>query len=140
MITFLFKNSEKKQFLFHLVVTVQFTFIPSPNIGVYQLAHYQCSVDHPNSIIVWHINGTISTNIEIEQLDIITSGAGTPTSNLTIPGYPQYNNTIVECIAFGPVEGDINSTLRIQGICKHLLVIITFLHFLSLRRKTIRHW
>ena len=73
-------------------------------------------MDHPNSIIVWFINGTISTNIEIKQLGVITSGAGTPTSSLTIPGYPQYNNTVVRCIAYGPVEGTNDATLRIQGI------------------------
>ena len=100
-------------------IAVQFIFTPSPNIGVYQLAHYQCSIDHPNSIIVWDVNGTVSTSINITQLDIITSGAGSPNSSLTIPGYPQYNNTVVTCIAYGPVEGINNATLRIQGICKH---------------------
>ena len=36
--------------LFYLVyyIAVQFIFTPSPNIGVYQLAHYQCSVDNTN--------------------------------------------------------------------------------------------
>ena len=98
-------------------------FIPSPNIGVHQLAYYQCSVDHHNSIIVWHINGTVSTNINITQLGITTSGAGTPTSSLIIPGYPQYNNTVVTCIAYGPVEGNSNATLRIQGTCKDSLML-----------------
>ena len=77
-------------------------------------------MNHPNSVIVWEVNGTVSTNNEIKKLDIITNGAGLPNSNLTIPGYPQYNNTIVRCIAYGPVEGTNNATLRIQGLCKHL--------------------
>ena len=97
-------------------IAVPFIFTPSPNIGVYQVAHYQCSVDHVNSIIVWNVNGTLSTNINITQLGIVTSGAGSHNSNLTIPGYPKYNNTEVTCISYGPVEGTNSATLRIQGI------------------------
>ena len=41
-------QTNQKYILFHLIPTVQLTFIPSPNIGPYQLTHYQCSVDHPN--------------------------------------------------------------------------------------------
>ena len=118
--------------LFHLIATVQVTFIPSLNIGVYQLALYQCSVNHPNSIIVWNVNRTISTNINIVQLGIVTIGTGTPTSSLNIPGYPQYNNTVVTCTAYGSVEGIKNATLRIQGIYKHLLEITTLLQLFSL--------
>ena len=68
--------------------------------------------------ITWYVNGTGSTNKEIIQLNIITSEAGSSNSNLTIPGYPQYNNTVVRCDAFGSVIGYTNfseSTLRIQG-------------------------
>ena len=93
---------------------------PSVNIGWNVNGTASSSIDHPNSIIVWDVNGTLSTSINITQLDIITSGAGSPNSSLTIPGYPQYNNTVVRCIAFGSVEGTNNATLRIQGICKHL--------------------
>ena len=99
-------------------IAVQFIFIPSPNIGVYQLAYYQCSVDHTGVSITWYVNGTGSTNKEIIQLDIITSGAASSASNLTIPGYPQYNNTIVRCDAYGSVIGYTNfseSILRIQS-------------------------
>ena len=110
------------------VDTVQFIFTPSLNIGVYQLAHYQCSVDHPNSIIVLLVNGTVSTNIEIEQLGITTSGAGTRNSSLTIPGYPQYNNTIIKCIITFALEGDPkNATLRIQGIISMVITTSLFL-------------
>ena len=50
--------------LFYLVnyIAVQFIFTPSPNIGVYQLAHYQCSVDNTNVAITWYINETITNN------------------------------------------------------------------------------
>ena len=44
-------------------------------------------------IIAWLVNGTDTNNKNITQLSIITNGAGSPNSSLTIPGYPQYNNT-----------------------------------------------
>ena len=107
-------------FILFYYVAVQFTFTPSPNIGVYQLAHYQCSVDHPDVAIVWFVNGTGSTNNDSIQLGIVTNGAGSSSSSLTIPGYPQYNNTVVRCFAAGFVDGSPynnfkNATLRIQG-------------------------
>ena len=101
-------------------IAVQFIFTPSPNIGIYQLAHYRCSVNHTGVGITWNVNKTVSTNNDIIQLGIVTSGTGSSNSSLTIPGYPQYNNTIVRCTAFGSVD-DNNyfnfsvSTLRIQG-------------------------
>ena len=99
---------------------VQISFTPSPHIGVYQVAHYQCSVDHTGVSITWNVNGTVSTNNDIIQLGIVTNGAGSQQSNLTIPGYPQYNNTVVRCLTSGLVN-DISyfnfneSTLKIQG-------------------------
>ena len=101
-------------------ITVQISFTPSPNIGVYQLAHYQCSVDHTGVSITWFVNGTVSTNNDIIQLGIVTNGDGSQQSNLTIPGYPQYNNTVVRCLTSGLVNGisyfNLNeSTLKIQG-------------------------
>ena len=70
--------------------------------------------------IVWFVNGTGSANNDIIQLGIVTNGAGSPNSSLTIPGYPQYNNTVVRCNAFGTVDGNNyvifnQSTLSIQG-------------------------
>ena len=77
-------------------------------------------MDHTGLSINWYVNGTGSTNKEIIQLDIITSGAASTASNLTIPGYPQYNNTIVRCVASGFINGNnyfnfSESTLKIQG-------------------------
>ena len=71
--------------------------------------------------IIWFVNGTASNDESIIQLGIVTNGAGSLQSNLTIPGYPQYNNTVVKCNAFGVVNGTkyINTSktiLRIQGI------------------------
>ena len=70
--------------------------------------------------VTWLVNGTTSKDDNITQLSIVTNGAGSPNSSLTIPGYPQYNNTVVRCIAFGSVDGNnyfnfSESTLRIQG-------------------------
>ena len=106
--------------LFNYFTAIQLKFTPSPNIGVYQLAHYQCSVDHTGVTVTWFVNGTGSANNDIIQLGIVTNGEGSQQSNLTIPGYPQYNNTVVTCNAFGTVNGSSyfnfnESTLRIQG-------------------------
>ena len=70
--------------------------------------------------ITWLVNKTSSTNNDTIQLGIVTNGAGSPNSSLTIPGYPQYNNTVVTCIASGFVYGNLytdfsESTLKIQG-------------------------
>ena len=74
--------------------------------------------------ITWYVNGTGSTNSDIIQLGIVTNGVGSANSSLIIPGYPQYNNTVVTCYAFGFVDSDMGyyiyynfneSTLRIQG-------------------------
>ena len=77
-------------------------------------------MDHTGVTVTWNINGTGSTNNNIIQLGIVTTGAGSPNSSLIIPGYPQYNNTVVTCNAFGSVDGSSyfnfsESTLRIQG-------------------------
>ena len=80
-------------------------------------------MDHPSVNIGWNVNGTAYGHNEIIQLGIFTTG-GPQQSNLTILGYPQYNNTVVTCIAVGFVNGNgyfnfNESTLRIQGITKH---------------------
>ena len=73
--------------------------------------------------IGWNVDGTSYGHNEIIQLGILTNG-GPHQSNLTIPGYPQYNNTEVKCIASGLLNAiDPNSfyynfdnaTLRIRG-------------------------
>lgn len=93
-------------------------FQPSPNINAYQSAFYRCSSDNNGVGIVWRINGSS----QINNTDIVMNGVVTPSSNLTIRGLPQYNNTVVECRAIGYDPGgkvyykSINSTLRIQGI------------------------
>ena len=94
-------------------------FIPSPNIEANQLAHYQCSVDHPGVAVTWFVNKTSSTAKNIIQLGIVTNGAGSHNSSLIIPGYPQYNNTVVRCVESGFVNGGYfkphEAFLKIQG-------------------------
>ena len=70
--------------------------------------------------IIWFVNETASTNNDSIQLGILTNGAGSSSSSLTIPGYPQYNNTVMRCLASGFVDGNLytnfdNATLRVQG-------------------------
>ena len=80
--------------------------------------------------VTWLVNGTGSTNNDIINLGIVTIGAGSPSSSLIIPGYPQYNNTVVRCIASGFVDSNNyfnfnESVLRMQGntlsdICRYV--------------------
>ena len=77
-------------------------------------------MNHTRVGITWTVNGTGSTNNDTIQLGIVTNGAGSSNSSLTIPGYSQYNNTLVRCLASGFVDGNLytnfdNATLRIQG-------------------------
>ena len=103
-------------------VQLQFSIIPSQAITIQQTAVYKCSVDNKGVTIQWIVNGTISTNSSITKLGIITYGHGTQNSNLTIPGNPELNNTIVTCVAFvldGFTQHAVNTTnatLLIQGM------------------------
>ena len=77
-------------------------------------------MDHTGVTVTWLVNGTTSDNDNITQLGIVTIGAGLQQSNLTIPGYPHLNNTVVTCFAAGFVNDSLYnnfniSTLRIQG-------------------------
>ena len=82
---------------------------------------YKCSVDNNGVSIQWNVNGIASTDSSITDLGIITNGAATPNSSLTIPGNPELNNTIVICTGSGLVDGmkyikSSSATLFIQGI------------------------
>ena len=71
-------------------------------------------------IVTWLVNGTVSTNNDTIQLGIVTNGAGSSNSTLIIPGYSQYNNTVVTCFVAGFVDGSLytkfdDAILRIQG-------------------------
>ena len=100
---------------------VQFSFIPSPNITIHETAVYKCSVDNNGVSVQWAVNGTTSTDSSITDLGIVTYGAATQNSSLTIPGNSELNNTNVTCIASGLVDTTVyvntsNATLFIQGM------------------------
>ena len=110
-------------FIFHYIYTgVQFSFIPSQAITIHQTAVYKCSVDNKELTIQWIVNESLSTRTSIIDLGIVTYGAGTHNSSLTIPGNPELNNTIVTCIAFefeDSTQHAVNtssSTLFMQGM------------------------
>ena len=74
--------------------------------------------------IAWYVNGTLASNVN----SISTSGEGSHISSLIIPGYPQYNNSEIECYAFGSVNGInyINNSvviLQIQGNTLSLIYV-----------------
>ena len=82
---------------------------------------YQCSVDTGSVSITWAVNGYSSTSSFITNQSIVTEGAATQNSKLTIPGDPTLNGTTVICIGTGLVNGKlyINSSsavLYIQGV------------------------
>lgn len=92
-----------------------FKLIHNNVIELGQSAFFHCSVNNTGVSIIWNING--STN---RPSDITVNGTGS-SSNLTIPGEIQYNNTVVRCIAAGIVDGSSytefgQTTLRIQGL------------------------
>ena len=116
--------------LYCIYTGVSVSFIPSQAITIQQTAVYKCSVDNKGVVITWLVNGNSSTDSSITNLGIITYGAATRNSSLTIPGNPELNNTIVTCIAAGLVDmmsynNRSSATLLIQGIiiCIMLLYI-----------------
>ena len=109
-------------YIVYIYTGVQFSFIPSRAITIQHTAVYKCSVDNKELTIQWTVNESLSTLPSIIDLGIVTYGHGTQNSNLTIPGNPELNNTIVTCIAF-ELDGftqhavnTTNATLLIQGM------------------------
>ena len=81
---------------------------------------YYCSVNHTGVSVQWIVNNTASTDSSITEKGIVTHGAAEMDSNLSIPGVPEFNNTIIFCIASGTVDDESffdtrNATLLIQG-------------------------
>ena len=74
------------------------------------------------------MNEFSSTDSSITDLGIMTYDAATQNSNLTIPGNPELNNTIVICIASGRVDmmdyhNSHEATLFIQGIIIYIMLL-----------------
>ena len=81
---------------------------------------YQCSIDTEGVTIQWTVNGYSSTSSFITNQSIVTEGAATQNSKLTIPGDPTLNGTTVICIGSGVVNGKgyfntSSAVLYIQG-------------------------
>ena len=95
---------------------VLFNFSSDPVIEVGQSAGYHCSVNDTRVGISWFINASSTI-----PSDVTVNGLATSSSNLTIPGLPQYNNTVVRCLASGLLNNNVpytnfsDSTLRLQG-------------------------
>ncbi len=118
--------------MFSIILTgLQFSFNPSPNITTLQSAVFRCTVDgvHANDIVSvhWSVGGTSTSSPSWQSYstnnDIVTDGAGTHNTTLTIPGDPSLNGTVVQCVASGLVDGEgyvntTSDTLYIQGMIK----------------------
>ena len=105
---------------------------------------FQCSVDTEGVSISWTVNGYSSTSSFITNQSIVTEGAGTQKSKLTIPGDPTLNGTTVICIASGVVNGEhyINSSsavLYIQGIVIVVAYDIIYINCKSSVLSTLLH-
>lgn len=113
------------------VSTVRFDFTSDPvvAIDIGKPANYHCSVDDTRVVITWFINGNSSI-----PSNFTVTGLATQSSTLTIPGLPEYNNTIVRCVAFGYLDNNVpynnfsETTLKIQGI----IIIIMYYKMISI--------
>ena len=89
-----------------------------PNIAEGGIAVFNCSSNHSAVLISWLLNKTISAST-LTSLGVIVNGAGTTVSSIIIPGLVDpFNNTEVQCVAFGFGIGDFSPSpviLRIQG-------------------------
>ncbi|XP_019862254.1 PREDICTED: uncharacterized protein LOC109590822 [Amphimedon queenslandica] len=100
-------------------VEVTFTLSPEPPIiAEGDTAVFNCSSNHSAVLINWILNGTVSAST-LTSLGVIVNGAATPVSSLIIPGLvAPFNDTEVQCVAFGFGIGDFSPSsviLRVQG-------------------------
>ncbi|XP_019861859.1 PREDICTED: uncharacterized protein LOC109590376 [Amphimedon queenslandica] len=101
---------------------VKVTFTSShdpPIIAEGDTAVFNCSSNHSLVLINWILNETVSAST-LTSLGVIVNGAATPVSSLIIPGLVDpFNDTEVQCVAFGFGIGDFSPssvTLKVQGI------------------------
>ncbi len=88
-----------------LILEIGFNFHKSPDIGVNETAVYKCSVTHSGFGVFWYINDIPSISSKIKKLGIATEGSSTLQSNISIPGDPVLNGTVVQCQASGYLDG-----------------------------------
>ena len=93
-------------------------FTPSPNITEGGTAVYNCSTNNSAVTITWILNKTVSATT-FASYGVTTPGTGSPVSSLIIPGVVNpFNNTEVQCVAYGLGVGNFSPPpviLRIQG-------------------------
>ena len=79
---------------------------------------YNCTSNHSAVIINWILNKTV-TALSLASYGVTTPGVGSTVSSLIIPGLVNpFNNTEVQCVAYGHGVGDFSPLpviLRIQG-------------------------
>ena len=90
------------------------TFTYNSNVEIGQSAFYHCSVNDDGEAALFQVNGTVVPDVVPKNSGIKMSGSGS-SKNLTIPGRPQYNNTVVRCTSTNSSLGYNESTLTIQG-------------------------
>ena len=97
---------------------MEVNFTSSPNIPEGGTAVYNCSTNNSTVTITWLLNKTV-TAPELASYGVTTPGVGSPVSSLIIPGLVNpFNNTEVQCVAYGHGVGDFSPPsviLRIQG-------------------------
>ena len=59
---------------------------------------FRCRHTSSDALIAWRVNGSSITSDDIRPGSINENGATVHT--LTIPAEPQYNGTVMECVAF----------------------------------------
>uniref|UniRef100_A0A1X7UGP3 Ig-like domain-containing protein n=1 Tax=Amphimedon queenslandica TaxID=400682 RepID=A0A1X7UGP3_AMPQE len=99
---------------------VEVTFTLShdpPTIAEGGTAVFNCSSNHSLVTITWYLNKTVLAST-LTSLGVIVNGAATPVSSLIMPGLVDpFNNTEVQCVAFGFGIGDFSPPsviLRVQ--------------------------
>ena len=74
---------------------VEFTTVPSSlEVNTGEEAVFLCR--YPGATIIWWINGTAAVN---SPSITVTSSGEQPSDTLTITALPEYNGTIIECVA-----------------------------------------
>ncbi|XP_019854413.1 PREDICTED: uncharacterized protein LOC109583474 [Amphimedon queenslandica] len=101
-------------------VEVTFTSTPDPpTIDEGNTVVFNCSSNHSLVTISWLLNKTVSAS-SLTSRGVIVNGVGTPVSSLIMPGLVDpFNNTEVQCVAFGYGIGHFSPSsviLRVQGV------------------------
>ena len=102
-----------------LILAHQFTVQPESAVQAEGLeAVFECL--YPRAVShSWRINGEFPSDDQFPPDISCTLPQGDSPARLIIPAIPQYNNTVVQCIALmlrGSNPQSENATLRVQGV------------------------